>query len=165
MGTERLVDKSELGIELCLRRLVERYAAAIDRREAGPVRALFTADAHFVVPAVPGSESRSLHVQTEFPSAIGTYLRTLHAIVGFELTDWAEDAATGTTTCIANHISECDRRLLNTVWGFRYHDRFQRVAGVWLFAHRSLEVGWIEERDVAHVRTADGWQSAPPHLA
>ena len=31
----------------------------------------------------------------------------------------------------------------------RYHDRFVKVDGAWLFAERLLYVDWIEERDLS----------------
>jgi ketosteroid isomerase-like protein len=147
-------------IETELRALVERYAAAIDRRDADAVRSLFIEEATFVVPEVPGSPSRTLHVQTELGNSLGVYLCTLHAIVGFVVHETSGGDATGTTACIAHHLRDRDGRLSNEVWGFRYHDRFRLEAGSWLFARRALVVDWIEARDVAHVRTPEGWLSS-----
>jgi len=143
--------------EAALRRLVETYAALIDRREGEALRGLFTNDATFVVPEVAGMGGRTLHVQSEFPTSLGAYLRTLHAIVGFVVEELDGDGAAATTSCIAHHVTEGDDRLRNSVWGFRYRDRFRLTGGRWLFDSRSLEVDWIEEREVASVRADGGW--------
>ena len=56
------------------------------------------------------------------------------------------DRAIGESFCLAHHlyVEDGERRLM--VASLRYHDRFVKRDGAWLFAERKLYVDWTETR-------------------
>ncbi|WP_434446956.1 nuclear transport factor 2 family protein [Lentzea sp. E54] len=129
--------------------LVARYALYVDQRRFGDVAGLFTEDGRLCLPDPPGDLApvRVLTGREEIRAALDvliTFPITLHAIVGHVI----EPDATGTVTCVANHVGERG----NLVWHLRYQDSYRRESGRWLFGRRSVDVQWIETRPVRGMR-------------
>jgi hypothetical protein len=140
---------------LALRSLVDAYADAVDRKDAGGVAALFTPEGRLVVPD-PADPDRPLTIRVgrdQIVDALGRLQRydALTHVVGGQLLAAAgagltASHVTGVTTCLANHVYEREgvRRLL--VMGIHYHDTYARHEGAWRFAERSLAIGWRDDR-------------------
>jgi hypothetical protein len=59
------------------------------------------------------------------------------------------DRATGETGCLAHHLERADGGgCTDRVLAIRYHDTFERGAGVWAISRRELHLLWIERHPV-----------------
>lgn len=128
-----------------LRDLACRYAWAVDRRDAGEIAALFTADG-----AVRGyGENPIDYTGPERLAAmmadLGMFERTMHNVFNQLFERGPDGAVTGMTYCIASHLLPGAEPMLvdMAIW---YHDRYAEDAGQWKFAERRLEVLWTETR-------------------
>ena len=140
----------ELADRVAIRELVDAYAHCADRRDAEGQKSLFTEDTHFVVyMGGQGSEPTQIldgrEALTPVFDALNDYQATMH-FNGQSTIALDGERATGESYCIAHHlfIEDGDRKLM--VAFLRYHDRFVKVAGSWLFAERQLYVDWTESR-------------------
>ena len=144
-AVERVVASEEI------RRLVYRYADAVDRRDLGQLVTLYRADARF------GAHG-------EGPDACRAFFRDSLAEIGMAV------------LLVANHLIEFDDadNATGTVWahgfiddhgeGFiqqliKYDDRYVRVDGEWLFTRRRhyLWLGWKPEDDAPLAQPAANW--------
>ena len=147
---------SEFDDRLALRELVERYALGVDRRAAADVAALFEPEGVLAVPVVPNGldptvERRGRAAIEEALGALDRYVATFHAVVG-HVVELDRDTATGTTSCVAHHVTGGGDGSHDTVWMMRYRDDYRRQTDGWRFSRRALTVDWIEERPVCQVR-------------
>jgi hypothetical protein len=130
-------DQSELS------RLVMRYAQAVDRLDLDAIIALMAPHATIATHRGEGEPAGSMagHGQIRAGMArLERYVATFH-MVGNHLFDIDGDSATGETYCTAHHVERRDGVLRDVTMYIRYHDRFVRDAGRWLFSQRKL---WID---------------------
>lgn len=135
-----------------LRALVEAYAAGVDARRYDEVAALFTAGGVLATSSTPGGVveretvgrgaiARALH-------GLERYEATLH-VVANHVAAVDRDRATGETGCLAHHLERADGGgCTDRVLAIRYHDTFERGAGVWAISRRELHLLWIERHPV-----------------
>ena len=141
---------AELADRLAIRTLVDAYARCADRRDADGQKALFTEDAHFVVymdgeGTEPSQELNGREALTPVFADLNRYAATTH-FNGQSTIALDGDRATGESYCLAHHLfTEGDERKL-MIASLRYHDRFVKRHGAWLFAERKLCVDWTETR-------------------
>ena len=143
-------DAGALADRLALRDLVQKYARAVDRRDADLLDSLFCDDAEMLIfqdPAStePTSAIRGRHELARITKVVTRYVSTTH-FIGNHLVDLTGDTATGETYCLAYHLYDGDggeRRML--VWSIRYRDRYVRGDGGWRFAQRQLIVDWTHD--------------------
>jgi ketosteroid isomerase-like protein len=144
---------TEQADRLAIRNLIDAYARCADRRDADGQMALFTEDAQFVV-YMDGQGSAPSQVldgrealATVFDD-LNRYQATMH-FNGQSTVTIGGDRATGESYCIAHHLSATRGERTLMIAYLRYHDRFVREAGGWLFAERKLYVDWTETRPSA----------------
>lgn len=134
---------------LALRALVEGYACACDERDAHALRCVFAEGATLTVhwPDRPA-------VRITFPdgadgvaSSLGRYVSTRH-FVGNHRVAVAGDTATGTTYCVAHHVTRTGTDAHDHVMHIRYQDTYARTGSGWRIASRDLHVDWTEDRVV-----------------
>ncbi len=141
---------AELADRLAIRTLVDAYARCADRRDADGQKALFTEDTHFVVymdgeGTEPSQELNGREALTPVFADLNRYAATTH-FNGQSMLALDGDRATGESYCLAHHLfTERDERKL-MIASLRYHDRFVKRDGAWLFAERKLYVDWTETR-------------------
>lgn len=138
--------------------LVHRYAAYVDARRFDDVAELFTATARLTVPKPPEDLGPSVRHEGRAGvhaalAALGSVIRTQHAIVGEVYTATAaDDAATGSIAGVAQHWSEHDGQIVDVVWYLRYADEYRRTATGWRIALRALSIDAIETRPARQVQ-------------
>jgi len=128
-----------------LRKLVETYARAVDRRDAALFASLFADDAVLESHVSTWQGKEQL---TAIPVRMRTlYQTTLHTVMNQEVAV-SGDAAEGETCSIAYHLyppkDGKQERLDMTI---RYKDRYVRQNGEWLFARRKLVIQWTQRID------------------
>lgn len=133
-----------------IRALVDNYAFCADTRNAQGQMALFTEDTKFEVYYDPKSATPSQIVSSRtdlFPvfDNLNTYNATMH-FNGQSSVVLDGDTATGIAYCMAHHLTIEDGKQKFMVAAIRYHDRFVKQDGKWLFSERKLLVDWIENR-------------------
>lgn len=138
-----------------IRELIERYARAVDARDAAALTELFTPDAIVTLPEALSGDV----LPTELNGA--QVARVLDGVSGFDRTRHAIDehratfdgsAAHAETTCSAHHITG-DRDLVLTVG---YRDTFGRHGGRWLFERRELRLDASRRQAVRPVAMITG---------
>ena len=126
-----------------LRRLVERYATAVDHRDPQAAAGCFVQDGRLTVgdgtplegrPAIVGALRR-----------IGHYEVTAH-VLGHSNHSVDGDRATGESWCRAHHVYEDGGTRRDRVMAIRYLDRYVRSDDGWRIEHRHLVVDWLEDR-------------------
>ena len=126
-----------------LRRLVERYATAVDHRDLDAVAGCFLPDGCLTVGDGAPLGGRD---------AIVTALRRLERydvtahLLGHSNHVVDGDRATGESWCRAHHVYEQDGVRRDWVMAIRYLDRYVRVGGGWQIEDRRLVVDWLEDR-------------------
>jgi hypothetical protein len=138
--------------EWAIRRLVDRYATALDQRDRAAFESLWTPDALLEVfqngPARPATgklrAGKDLHVVFE---RLGAYALTLHHVTTHQVVI-GEDYAAGTTYCEAHHLDRLpdDEPSSDLVMHIRYADEFAADEGVWRIRLRRVEVLFTEHR-------------------
>jgi len=131
--------------QAALRRLAERYARAVDRRDAELFLSLFAEDAVLETHAATWVGKEQL---AQIPVRMRTrYEKTLHTVMNQEVRVEG-DQAEGETCSIAYHVfpPKDGKQQRLDMW-IRYQDRFVRRDGEWRFARRKLLVQWIETKD------------------
>lgn len=124
--------------------LSDAYAAAVDGRDLGAFRELFTPDGVLAVteigdPTTIVSE-RSGDALDEIIDRIARYDRTDHRI-GRARFAWSEDGtATGRIEAEAHHHSTSAEGPQDWVLTIEYADRYERAAEGWRFARRTVQI-------------------------
>jgi hypothetical protein len=125
-----------------IRRLLTRYARALDRSDWERMRACFTADATDDHGPYQGSVDALVHGTRELMSG---YWGTMH-VLGQSAIELDGDTAVAETYALSFHRRHCvggagagDE---DTVTGIRYLDRLVRTDGGWLIAARVTVQEW-----------------------
>jgi ketosteroid isomerase-like protein len=133
-----------------IRRLVDAYALAMDRRDLEAFPRLFVPEGALVVRA-PGREKPLGIFKGPGPDGVGLIARllgdlyrdTLHHITTHEASIDG-DRATGTTYCLAYHVVDGeDGGALETL-GVRYEEEFVRTAEGWRIRVRDATRLWSQ---------------------
>lgn len=138
---------------MLLRRLSDRYADAVDRRDAGALAELFGPEGRLVLPSLGGSGGETLtgdQVRAAL-EPLGVYDRTFHH-VGAAVFDCDGDRATGRVQCSAHHYERTHNGPIDLVMFIVYEDEYRRAGGDWLFARRLVDVRWTEAHPAHRVR-------------
>jgi hypothetical protein len=148
------ISPQEAADRLAIRELIEAYAHCADRRDAKGQMALFTADTHFVVymNAKDPKRSQELHSREELPPVfadLNKYAATLHFVGQSTILTLTGDRGSGEAYCLAHHLTEDGGKRQLMVAALRYHDRFVKADGSWLFEERLLYVDWLENRTLS----------------
>jgi uncharacterized protein (TIGR02246 family) len=132
--------------ERALRRLVELYAQAADRRDPELFVRIMTAD---VVIEGEGFKLEGREQIRGIPAMIeARFIGTNHFVMNHVVTiDGAQ--ASGETYCLAYHRYDApDGTPMTLDWAIRYQDRYRREGGEWLIAYRRLIVDWEKRTPV-----------------
>ncbi|MEU6658821.1 nuclear transport factor 2 family protein [Streptomyces sp. NPDC046821] len=133
---------------LALRRLVDTYALAMDRRDAALMAEVFAPDGRLVVHGLDGSvkEDRGTpEARNEILDQLSVFKHTFH-LVGNHLADVDGSTATGTVYCLAHHYSAGPDGSSDVVVPVRYEDEYVRTADGWRIAVRAVHALWYEQR-------------------
>ncbi|WP_055523097.1 nuclear transport factor 2 family protein [Streptomyces graminilatus] len=137
-----------------LRRLVDTYASALDRRNPRLLASLFHEDGEVVLnpPAGTGRPPLVLDGRDGWErvlSALTPSVVTTH-FVGSHKVRLAGDSASGETDCLAHEMYAADTEAARLrVRAIRYRDSYRRTTGAWRFIRRELTVDWTEDRVLA----------------
>jgi hypothetical protein len=131
-----------------LRRLVDRYAVAMDTADPDVLPELFVPDGSLVVLAL-GREKPLATFTGTGPDGIGmiailmkdVYQSTMHSVTTHEATVTG-DTATGATYCVAYHVAAGDDGNVLETLGVRYYEQFVRTPDGWRFAQREVTRLW-----------------------
>lgn len=137
--------------------LVQRYAVAVDARDAEALAELFADDAVLITPM---GELRGREAIATIPARLRRYARTHHELHDQEVIAIGSVDARATATCTATHVTATDGVDEVYVMHLRYHDRFVRVGGGWRFARRRLEV--VREEHRRAQRSSDPGSATEP---
>jgi uncharacterized protein (TIGR02246 family) len=126
-----------------LRRLVERYATAVNHRDLDGAAGCFLPDGRLTV-----GDGAPLEGREAIVGALGRLSRyevtghllghSNHAVDG--------DRATGESWCRAHHVYEEGGVRRDRVMEIRYLDRYVRGGEGWRIEDRHLVVDWLEDR-------------------
>ena len=151
------MDEVRLADRLALRALVDRYAQGADRRRPDQVAAQFTPDGVLTICTDPDGEQSS-GAERRGRDEIAEAMRGLERVprdhaprrpaAGSTSTPTIPTSPHGETYCEAHHLRERDGVTVDRVMSIRYQDRYARVDGTWLIAHRLLLTDWTEDREV-----------------
>jgi ketosteroid isomerase-like protein len=116
------------------------YAAAVDRRDAAALRALFAAGAEVVVPAeLTGGPAAVIGDPGALLGPLAAFERTEHQVLGLDAERrTAADTASGTVHAIARHFYRRRGEYRVFTVGLRYLDTYTLSADGWRFARRVL---------------------------
>jgi uncharacterized protein (TIGR02246 family) len=122
--------------------LANRYAQAVDRRDANALVSVFTEDG---IIERPGSVWQGHEKLRGIIARLNTlYAATFHTVRN-QTTAVDDTTAQAETHCVAMHIlNSADGGRTRMDMGIRYQDSLVRQDGVWLFARRALIVDWVE---------------------
>lgn len=149
-----------------LRRLVESYARAADRRDPEAFAAVFTDDG---VLSVEGHDMRGRDALLLVAPRLSKYRVTEHLVVSHhvDLGDAGSvgagsgdagsggagsgdaDVAVGEVSCIASHVYDRDGTDRVRVMHIRYDDRYRRTEHGWRIEERRLVLLFEEDRPLA----------------
>ncbi|MFF2508190.1 nuclear transport factor 2 family protein [Streptomyces sp. NPDC058067] len=133
---------------LDLRRLVETYALAVDRRDRDLLGEVFTPDARLVVHRADGTVGRdrtSAQERAQILDELAAFRHTFH-LVGNHLADVDGSTATGVVYCLAHHYDADPRGSVDLVIPVRYEDDYVRTPDGWRIAARTVHLLWHERR-------------------
>jgi ketosteroid isomerase-like protein len=137
---------------LALRALVDRYASAVDARDADAFAALFTPDAALAVYEEDGGEAvveyRGTAALREVMDLLRHFSTTFHLMAN-HLCAVDGDAASGEVYCMAHHLIASEDGETDLVMYIRYRDAYERTPAGWRFARRDVMRQWTEERPAA----------------
>jgi len=143
------VSERELSDRMALRALVDRYAAAVDARDADAFAALFLAAGVLAVyedeGAPPAVEYRGTPELRGVMDLLRFYARTFHLMAN-HLCEVDGDEASGETYCLAHHLTQDERGASDLVMLIRYRDAYARTDDGWRFARRDVLREWTGER-------------------
>jgi ketosteroid isomerase-like protein len=126
-----------------LRRLVERYATAVDHRDVASAAGCFVPEGRLRV-----GDDAPLEGRDAIVSALGRLSRyevTAH-LLGHSNHVVDGDRATGESSCRAHHVYEDAGVRRDWVMAIRYVDRYVRAGDGWRIEDRHLVVDWLEDR-------------------
>lgn len=129
---------AELLDEHAIRNVVLRYCRGVDRMDRELVRSCFHDDAEDDHGNFRGSVDELLDWMWQL---LAEYDSTMH-FVGNQLVELRGDVARAETYGIAFHRGDPSKPHRNLVSGFRYIDRFERRAGEWRIAKRTVATEW-----------------------
>jgi ketosteroid isomerase-like protein len=138
---------------LDLRDLADRYALAVDRRDADILVTLFTSDG-----AVTGFGDNPIDFRGHsglrtMIEQLAIFQLTMHNVHNQTFTIDDAGQVSGETTCIASHILPgADWQVMDMA--IRYHNRYRHEGDAWRFAERALEILWVETRPVRRFSAA-----------
>lgn len=139
----------EMADLLALRALVDRYAVAVDARDADAFAGLFTADGVLAVYESDGPppvvEYRGHDALRDVMALLRTFSSTFHLMAN-HLCETAGAEATGEVYCMAHHLTEGVGGATDLVMYIRYRDAYARTPEGWRFARRDVLRQWTEER-------------------
>ena len=139
----------ETADRLALRELVDRYASAVDARDAGAFAGLFTPDGSLAVYEAEGGEPvveyRGHAALREVMALLRHYTATFHLMAN-HVCEMGDGAASGETYCMAHHLTEGEGGATDLVMYIRYRDAYARTPDGWRFARRDVLRQWTEER-------------------
>ena len=130
---------------VALRHLVDRYADAVDSRDAAGLRALFTPYGVLRVQADGGAvenEWAGDDVVRSFEPLSGFH-RTFHHVGGCVFDD-GPDGAVGRVHCQAHHYERSSNGPVDLVMMITYHDRYAAEPDGWRIAERRVAIEWTE---------------------
>jgi hypothetical protein len=137
---------------LALRELVDRYATAVDARDADAFVRLFAAGGALAVYEEEGGEAvveyRGHDALRSVMDLLRRFTTTFHLMANHVCTV-AGDAASGEVYCMAHHLIEDGDSTTDLVMYIRYRDAYARTDGGWRFARRDVMRQWTEERPAA----------------
>ncbi len=140
---ETIADRLEL------RTLVDRYAAAVDARDADAFAALFAPGAVLAVyeteDGEPVVEYRGHDALRDVMDLLRTFSTTFHLMAN-HLCETAGGAGTGEVYCMAHHLTEDAGGATDLVMYIRYRDAYARTQDGWRFVRRDVLRQWTEER-------------------
>lgn len=145
LGTVLAMTPADLADREMLHQLINDYAAAVDQRDRAQFRSLWV-DGGVLVTFRSGShrpplgERRAPDDLDAIVDHLERYDRTLHVVSNHRVVIDG-DLATGEANCEAHHLTEANDHIM----AIRYVDRYRRVAGSWLFAHRAVNVLWTSD--------------------
>ncbi|GHE50765.1 nuclear transport factor 2 family protein [Streptomyces capitiformicae] len=138
---------------LDLRRLVDTYACALDRRMTDLFASLFDEDGELVLRRTSRTDRppRVFDGRDGWTSALSVLapcIVTTH-FVGNHTVRLSGDRATGETYCLAHEIYPAEEAPRLRLRSIRYDDSYRRTTDGWRFARRELTVDWTEDRVLA----------------
>ena len=140
---------ADVADRLALRALVDRYASAVDARDADAFAALFTADGVLAVYESEGREPvveyRGHEALRDVMGLLRTFSTTFHVMAN-HICETAGDEAAGEVYCTAHHLTETGEGATNLVMYIRYRDAYLRTTAGWRFSRRDVLRQWTEER-------------------
>lgn len=147
MTTEQQLQEN--AARIAIRETMDMYAICADTRDAQGQMALFTEDTNFEVYYDPKSEKPSQVISKRadlFPvfDNLNSYDTTMHFNGQSVIQIIDEKNATGTVYCLAHHLNIIDGKQKFMIAAIKYHDKFVKQDGQWLFSERKLLVDWIE---------------------
>lgn len=139
----------EIADLLALRALVDRYARAVDARDAHAFAGLFTADGVLAVyeseDAPPTVEYRGHDALREVMDLLRAFSSTFHVMAN-HICETAGAEATGEVYCMAHHLTEGAGGATDLVMYIRYRDAYAKTSAGWRFLRRDVRRQWTEER-------------------
>jgi ketosteroid isomerase-like protein len=136
------------------------YAAALDRRDAEALRAVFHPDATIrIFPPgadAPAAETRGHDAIGMMTSAMADrFAATMH-VISNPRSEIEGNSASGSAYCVAHHVILDSDSARSFVAYLRYDDTFGRQAdGSWLIVNRDIRFLWCEEGNLPL-----GWEEA-----
>jgi hypothetical protein len=129
-----------------LRRLVLRYAQAMDRKEPEVLAQIFTDDAE--IESLFRAQ-RGIGEILGIPDMLKSmYASTMHTVHNQTVTVTG-DTAEGETYCVAYHLKHPkDGKHMRFDYGIKYQDKYRRVDGAWRFSRRYLQIEWTQLSEV-----------------
>jgi hypothetical protein len=135
---------------LALRALVDSYASAVDRLDAGLFASLWTDDAvlsvHFP-DGRPPVELRGDDIRGVPQRLDDLWQRTFHLLAN-HLVRLDGDRAAGEAYCVAQHVTDTGRVAYDHEMTIRYDDVYRRQDGVWRFERREVHMLWTHDRTI-----------------
>ncbi|MET0269068.1 MAG: nuclear transport factor 2 family protein [Sphingomonas sp.] len=129
---------SRLEDEAALSRLVDLYARAVDRGDAGLLDALFTPDATLDFGAMFAGGYAAFAAML---AAAMAGMRT-HHLMGNRLFAIDGDEAEGEVYSINTHVIPHGAGARDHIGAGRYLDRYRRTPDGWRFTHRTRVIDW-----------------------
>lgn len=135
---------------LALRSVAERYAAGVDRRDAGLFLSAFATDGCLQVfnPTGTDQPGRLMEGHEQLARVIPAITRfdaTFHQIANTRY-DVDGRTATGEVYCAARHLTRSTDGDTDHVMFIRYADTYTTTGDGWVLTDRKVQVDWTETR-------------------
>lgn len=153
-------DPDDPTVAHALRRVAERYAVAVDRRDGALFAAQFTEDG---VLEAPRGRFAGRDALARVPGIVGaTWEKTFHAVLNLVAEPDGAGGLRAETYCIARHYRHgADGARFCHEMTIRYRDRFVASADGWRLARRRLVVDARHDYPVGEAGP-DGGEEAEP---